>query len=402
MPADGPAALRARRGVLGDRDRLGGDRRPSCSGRGASDLVDEINAHPPQRALHRGPGPPASGSSPPRRSRGVRRAAAILVAVPERGVRDPSSPRPPAIVAGDAPVLSLTKGIERGTNATMTERPARRASPPRPSACSPARTSPRRSRLGMPAACVVAIDDEAAARLVQDRLHCATVPRLHLAGRHRLRGRRGDEERPRHRRGRVGRPRVRRQHPGHDHHPGSRRDGPPGRRARAARHSPSAGSQASGTSWRRARRTARGTGGSASRSARVASLAEAVEALGEVAEGVVSAEPLVALARDHGVELPICEQVAAMVTGARHARRGARRARPRGPPARSGTSSCLRGLRALARRGWAARREPQRRDAAAAQLAASLERASTPTAQVDLPAAAARRPRHVVDVVRSG
>ena len=44
-------------------------------------------------------------------------------------------------------------------------------------------------------------------------------------------------------------------------------------------------------------------------------LDEAVADVGEVAEGVVSAEPLVALAERHGVELPICEQVARMVSG---------------------------------------------------------------------------------------
>jgi glycerol-3-phosphate dehydrogenase (NAD(P)+) len=45
------------------------------------------------------------------------------------------------------------------------------------------------------------------------------------------------------------------------------------------------------------------------------SIAEAVAAVGEVAEGVGSAEPLVALATELDVELPICEQVAAIVTG---------------------------------------------------------------------------------------
>ncbi len=46
-----------------------------------------------------------------------------------------------------------------------------------------------------------------------------------------------------------------------------------------------------------------------------ATLAAAVAEVGEVAEGVVSAEPLVSLAAERGVELPICEQVAAMVGG---------------------------------------------------------------------------------------
>jgi glycerol-3-phosphate dehydrogenase (NAD(P)+) len=46
------------------------------------------------------------------------------------------------------------------------------------------------------------------------------------------------------------------------------------------------------------------------------SLDDAVASVGEVAEGVRSAEPLVALAHAHDVELPICEQVVAMVTGA--------------------------------------------------------------------------------------
>jgi glycerol-3-phosphate dehydrogenase (NAD(P)+) len=45
------------------------------------------------------------------------------------------------------------------------------------------------------------------------------------------------------------------------------------------------------------------------------SLDDAVASVGEVAEGVRSAEPLVDLAHAHDVELPICEQVVAMVTG---------------------------------------------------------------------------------------
>ena len=45
------------------------------------------------------------------------------------------------------------------------------------------------------------------------------------------------------------------------------------------------------------------------------SLEAALESVGEVAEGVVSAQPLLELALAANVELPICEQVAAMVAG---------------------------------------------------------------------------------------
>jgi glycerol-3-phosphate dehydrogenase (NAD(P)+) len=45
------------------------------------------------------------------------------------------------------------------------------------------------------------------------------------------------------------------------------------------------------------------------------SLEAIVAAIGEVAEGVVSARPLVDLARSRGVEVPICEQVALMIEG---------------------------------------------------------------------------------------
>lgn len=239
-------------------------------------------------------------------------AAAVLVAVPSAGFR--------AVAAGlfglvepDAPVLSLTKGIERGTHATMTGILR---------SCLPAAsvgvlTGPNLAKelaLGMPAACVVALGREEGARLVQERLHgpsfrvytTSDVIGCEVAGatKNVLAIAAGVSD-------------------GLGFGDNTRATIITRGLAEMGRLGVAMGGEAvtfgglagvgdlvaTCTSDRsRNRRVGIGLGGGLS-------LAAATARVGEVAEGVVSAEPLVALAEDRGVELPICEQVAAMVAG---------------------------------------------------------------------------------------
>jgi len=239
-------------------------------------------------------------------------AATVLIAVPSAAFRAVAA-QLDGLAPQDAPVLSLTKGIERGSHATMTQVLA---------ACIPTAsvgvlTGPNLAKelaAGMPAACVVALDDEAGSRLVQDRLHgpsfrvyttrdvvgCevagATKNVLAIAAGVSDGLGFGDNTRATiitrglAEMGRLG----------------------VAMGAEAITFGGLAGVGdlvATCTSDRsRNRRVGIGLGLGAT-------LAEAIASVGEVAEGVVSAEPLVALAKDRGVELPICEQVAAMVSG---------------------------------------------------------------------------------------
>jgi glycerol-3-phosphate dehydrogenase (NAD(P)+) len=239
-------------------------------------------------------------------------AAAVLVAVPSAAFRSVATELD-GLVAIDAPVLSLTKGVERGTHATMTSVLGE---------CLPASsvgvlTGPNLAKelaVGMPAACVVALRDEAGARLVQDRLHgpsfrvytTSDVVGCEVAGatKNVLAIAAGVSD-------------------GLGFGDNTRATIITRGLAEMVRLGVAMGGEAltfSGlagvgdlvatcTSDRsRNRRVGIALG-------RGASLDEAIAAVGEVAEGVVSAEPLVALATDRGIELPICEQVAAMIAG---------------------------------------------------------------------------------------
>ncbi|HEV3213161.1 MAG TPA: NAD(P)H-dependent glycerol-3-phosphate dehydrogenase [Acidimicrobiales bacterium] len=239
-------------------------------------------------------------------------AAAVLVAVPSAAFRSVAAELTD-LVARDAAVLSLTKGVERGSHATMTSvlRDCL------PTASLGVLTGPNLAKelaLGMPAACVVALRDEVGARLVQDRLHgpsfrvytTSDVIGCEVAGatKNVLAIAAGVSD-------------------GLGFGDNTRATIITRGLAEMGRLGVAMGGEAltfgglagvgdlvaTCTSDRsRNRRVGIGLG-------RGASLDDAIADVGEVAEGVVSAEPLVALARDRGVELPICEQVAAMVAG---------------------------------------------------------------------------------------
>jgi glycerol-3-phosphate dehydrogenase (NAD(P)+) len=239
-------------------------------------------------------------------------AAAVLVCVPSAGFRAVVEEAARWIAPG-TPVLSLTKGIERGTHATMTQVLA---------ACVPHHelgvvTGPNLAKeiaAGMPAACVVAIRDQAAARLVQDRLHGPTfrvytssdVIGCEVAGatKNVLAIAAGVSD-------------------GLGFGDNTRATIITRGLAEMGRLGVALGGEtltfgglagvgdlvATCTSEKsRNRRVGIALG-------QGSSLEEATASVGEVAEGVVSAEPLVALAASVDVELPICEQVAAMVSG---------------------------------------------------------------------------------------
>lgn len=242
-----------------------------------------------------------------------RGAEAVLVAVPSVSFRAVAALLG-ALVDADAPVLSLTKGVERGTHATMT-RVLRECLP---SAALGVVTGPNLAKevaLGMPAACVVAASDPASARLVQGRLHgerfrvytSSDVTGCEVAGatKNVLAIAAGVSD-------------------GLGFGDNTRATIITRGLAEMARFGVAMGCES---------RTFSGLAGvgdlvatctsDRSRNRRVglalgrgATLDEAVDSVGEVAEGVVSARPLVELAAERGVELPICEQVAAMVSGA--------------------------------------------------------------------------------------
>jgi glycerol-3-phosphate dehydrogenase (NAD(P)+) len=240
-------------------------------------------------------------------------AAAVLVAVPSSGFRAVANELA-EVIPNDAPVLSLTKGIERGSHATMTTvlRDCL------PDASIGVLTGPNLAKelaLGMPAACVVALADEDGSRLVQARLHgpsfrvytttdvtgCevagATKNVLAIAAGVSDGLGFGDNTRATIiTRGLAEMGRL-----------GVAMGGVALTFGGLAGVGDLVATCTSDRSRNRRVGIAIGKG---------ASVAEAVTEVGEVAEGVVSAEPLVALAWDRGVELPICEQVAAMVLGA--------------------------------------------------------------------------------------
>lgn len=105
-------------------------------------------------------------------SEAVRGADVVLVAVPSHGFRSVLEAMARS-VAGHATVVSLTKGIEAGTNLRMSELigevlPGRHAGV----LCGP--NFAHEVAAGQPAASVVALPEEALARRVQERLHCGT------------------------------------------------------------------------------------------------------------------------------------------------------------------------------------------------------------------------------------
>jgi glycerol-3-phosphate dehydrogenase (NAD(P)+) len=239
-------------------------------------------------------------------------AAAVLVAVPSAGFRAVAVELDGHVAAG-APLLSLTKGIERGTHATMTGILRDCVA----SASIGVLTGPNLAKelaVGMPAACVVALGDQDGARLVQERLHgpsfrvytSTDVTGCEVAGatKNVLAIATGVSD-------------------GLGFGDNTRATIITRGLAEMGRLGVAMGGEAltfgglagvgdlvaTCTSDRsRNRRVGLGLG-------RGLTLDEATDEVGEVAEGVVSAEPLIALARDRGVELPICEQVAAMVAG---------------------------------------------------------------------------------------
>jgi glycerol-3-phosphate dehydrogenase (NAD(P)+) len=240
-------------------------------------------------------------------------AAAVLVAVPSAAFRDVVLEAAKEL-STTTPIFSLTKGVERGSHATMTQVIGECT----PGAVVGVVTGPNLAKeiaRGLPAACVVACADAEAARLVQERLHgprfrvytSSDVAGCEIAGAIKnvlaiaagvsdglgL----GDNARAAViTRGLAEMVRL-----------GVALGGNPLTFGGLAGVGDLVATCTSDRSRNRRVGLALGRG---------ESVGAAVDSLGEVAEGVVSADPLVDLARSKGVELPLCEQVAAMVKGA--------------------------------------------------------------------------------------
>lgn len=96
----------------------------------------------------------------------------VLVAVPSHGFRNVLEAMAPALPAGAA-VVSLAKGIEAGTNLRMSEVIAQ-VLPGHPAGVLSGPNLAHEVAAGQPAATVVALPDESLARRVQALLHCST------------------------------------------------------------------------------------------------------------------------------------------------------------------------------------------------------------------------------------
>lgn len=100
----------------------------------------------------------------------VEGAQVVLMAVPSHGFRAVLSDLVPSLSAGAA-IVSLTKGIEMGSNLRMSEIVAELA-PGHPIGVLSGPNLAREVAEGQPAATVVALSDEELARRVQGHLHC--------------------------------------------------------------------------------------------------------------------------------------------------------------------------------------------------------------------------------------
>lgn len=239
-------------------------------------------------------------------------AAAVLVAVPSAAFRAVAVTLAGELAAG-VPVLSLTKGLERATHTTMTQVLAD-VVPKSPHGVVTGPNLAKELAAGMPAACVVASEDPAAVATVQARLHSprfrayasSDVVGCEVAGvmKNVLAIAAGVAD-------------------GLGFGDNTRATVITRGLAEMVRLGVALGGDAltftglagvgdlvaTCTSDRsRNRRVGLALG-------RGQRLEAALASVREVAEGVVSADPLVALAAAHRVELPLCEQVAAMVAG---------------------------------------------------------------------------------------
>ncbi|MGP0032241.1 MAG: NAD(P)H-dependent glycerol-3-phosphate dehydrogenase [Acidimicrobiales bacterium] len=102
----------------------------------------------------------------------VRGASVIFMAVPSHGFRAVLSELAPH-VAGVAAIVSLSKGIENGSNLRMSE-VIGQVLPDVPAGVLTGPNLAREVAEGQPAACVVALPDEALAKQVQDLVHTRT------------------------------------------------------------------------------------------------------------------------------------------------------------------------------------------------------------------------------------
>lgn len=102
----------------------------------------------------------------------LRGAEVVLVAVPSHGFRSVAESMAPHLPDGVA-VVSLAKGIEGGTNLRMSEIVAQ-VLPGHPAGALSGPNLAREVAEGQPAASLVALPDEAIARTVQQHLHCST------------------------------------------------------------------------------------------------------------------------------------------------------------------------------------------------------------------------------------
>ena len=252
----------------------------------------------------------------------VSHADVLVMAVPSHGYRDVAAEAAPYLRPW-VPIVSLTKGIERSSRKRMSEVTSDEM-PGHPVAVLTGPNLAKEILGGQPAASVVAIDDEVIAAELQ-RIFSRPSLRIYtnpdvvgcevggvvknviaiaagMAGGHGLR----------------------RQHSGDADHAWAGGDDPARHGDGRAGDRRSPGSPASATSSRRARRRRAATTWSGTSSVRASAIDEVLGAMNMVAEGVKSSPSVLDLARRHGVEMPITEQVVAVCHHGTQRGRGAR------------------------------------------------------------------------------
>ena len=207
------------------------------------------------------------------------------------------------------PVVSLTKGFELGTAAH--EPGGHEELPGHPVAVLTGPNLAKEILAGHAAAAVVAMADESIADRAAALLHHRRFPRLHQRRRVRLRGRRRAEERDRHRRRHGRRPRHRRQHARRGDHPRPGRDHPARRRPRRrARDLP--GPRRHGRPHRHVLRARRAATGPSASVGKGKTIEEIIAEMNQVAEGVKACPVGAGARREHGVDMPITDEVVAV------------------------------------------------------------------------------------------
>ena len=247
----------------------------------------------------------------------VEQADLVVMGVPSHGFRSTLEQVGDHLRAW-VPVVSLTKGLEQGSRLRMTE-VVNEVLPGHPFGVLTGPNLAKEIMAGDAAAAVLAMSDDT----IAGELHTLFATRLfrvytnpdvigcEVAGR--------PQERDGHRLGHGRRAGHRRQHPGRGDHPGAGRADPPGRGHGRRRPSPSAGWPGMGDLVATCISTQSRNRYVGEQLGQGRTIDEIIAEMRMVAEGVKTASVVMELAEQYGVDMPIAEEVYAVLNEGRTA-----------------------------------------------------------------------------------